>query len=134
MPRNARTSDRSTPLTRPCCVMTTASATATGGPQAHASTSPTRADRARRYGSFLPIIAVAATNTSAVVARADRPRVRYSITSSLQCAVSWTDVLRPDTQLDRSGTLRPAARELRDIVLREGKRVSSPPLRCPPGG
>src|SRR5262249_60887198 len=28
----------------------------------------------------------------------------------------------------------PAARELRDRVLREGKRVSSPPLRCAPGG
>src|SRR5215813_11584400 len=134
MPRNARTSDLSTPLTRPCCVMTTASATAIGAPQAHASTSPSRVDRASRYGIFLAIIAVTATNTSAVVARADRPKVRYSITASLQCAVSWTDVLRPDTQLHRSGTLRPAARELRDRVLREGRRVLSPPLQCPPGG
>src|SRR5262245_66471343 len=63
--------------------MTTAAATAIGAPQAHASTSPSRVDRASRNGSFLAIIAVAATNTSAVVAKADRPKVRYSITSSL---------------------------------------------------
>jgi hypothetical protein len=41
------------PLTRPCWVMTTGSATAIGGPQAHASTSPSRVDRASPYGNFL---------------------------------------------------------------------------------
>src|SRR5262245_120084 len=69
---------------------------------------------------FGAIVIVAATNTNAVVARADRPNVRYSITSSLQCAVSWAHVLRPDTQLGRSGTLRPGGTR---IVRQSSQRV-----------
>src|SRR6516165_3870310 len=121
MPRNSRTSELSTPLTLPCCVTTTGSATAIGAPQAHANTNPSRVDRTTRYGSSLAGLIMGKSPSMVTMGcQLHSPRYLTSLNSSAEQRDDFATLQL--TELHRPALFAPPAGPI-SIIVSWGKRV-----------